>query len=108
MFRFNKKIVTKYESKTAKRYCDPVEKQMGTNPYSRGSYSLRLLKTENFGGSSTELSQPVIDASGRSAILFAGEATSQNYYSTVHGATESGFREANRIINLSKSTKNGQ
>ncbi|XP_026479207.1 spermine oxidase-like [Ctenocephalides felis] len=106
-----RKFVTKYESKTAKRYCDPVEvlrSKWGTNPYSRGSYSLRLLKTENFGGSSTELSQPVIDASGRSAILFAGEATSQNYYSTVHGATESGFREANRIINLSKSTKNGQ
>lgn len=32
-------------------------------------------------------------------ILFAGEATHEHYFSTVHGAVESGFREADRIVN---------
>ncbi|XP_073846820.1 spermine oxidase-like [Musca autumnalis] len=32
-------------------------------------------------------------------LQFAGEATSRHYFSTVHGAVESGYREANRIIN---------
>lgn len=31
-------------------------------------------------------------------ILFAGEATHDHYYSTVHGAVESGFREADRLL----------
>jgi monoamine oxidase len=35
-------------------------------------------------------------------LLFAGEATHSSYYSTVHGAIESGWREAERIIELYK------
>jgi monoamine oxidase len=31
-------------------------------------------------------------------LLFAGEATSDNYFSTVHGAFDSGKREAERIM----------
>jgi spermine oxidase len=31
-------------------------------------------------------------------LLFAGEATHLRYFSTVHGAIESGFREADRIL----------
>lgn len=33
-------------------------------------------------------------------LLFAGEATHPEYYSSSHGALLSGQREANRIINL--------
>jgi monoamine oxidase len=47
-------------------------------------------------GSSTEdleaLAQPVADR-----LFFAGEATSQQYPSTVHGAFLSGIREAKQI-----------
>lgn len=34
--------------------------------------------------------------------MFAGEATHDHYYSTVHGAIESGWREADRILNTLK------
>lgn len=33
-------------------------------------------------------------------ILFGGEATNEHYFSTVHGAIGSGWREAERLINL--------
>lgn len=46
------------------------------------------------------LSQPVTNSAGKVALLFAGEATHPHYYSTVHGAIESGYREADRIIRM--------
>ena len=33
--------------------------------------------------------------------MFAGEATHSDYFATVHGAIESGLREANRISQVS-------
>lgn len=33
-------------------------------------------------------------------VMFAGEATHTHHYSTVHGAVESGFREADRLIKI--------
>lgn len=33
-------------------------------------------------------------------LFFAGEATHNHYYSTVHGALESGWREAKRIADM--------
>lgn len=33
-------------------------------------------------------------------ILFAGEATSPNHYSTVHGAIESGWSAAQHLIDF--------
>ena len=35
-------------------------------------------------------------------ILFAGEATHDHYYSTVHGGVETGFREADRLIDFER------
>lgn len=50
----------------------------------------------------TKLSQPVLNASGEPVLLFAGEATHVHYYSTVHGAIESGWREAKRLTDIYK------
>lgn len=76
-----------------------------SNPYTRGSYS--YLTTDQCSNSS--LAEPVtVTYENRQCpiILFAGEATHPHYYSTVHGAMETGWREADRIISYhSVSTK---
>ncbi len=67
-----------------------VRTRWAADPFSFGSYSQIPV------GSSTEdleaLAQPVADR-----LFFAGEATSQQYPSTVHGAFLSGIREAKQI-----------
>jgi len=67
-----------------------------TNPLTRGSYSYQTLASELESITPDDLAEPVNN------ILFAGEATHQEYFSCVHGAIESGFREARRIISMSK------
>lgn len=37
---------------------------------------------------------------GKDVIQFAGEATHDKFFSTVHGAVESGYREADRLIEM--------
>ncbi len=62
-----------------------------TDPYSLGAYSTPGLRTrpEDF----DLLAEPV---DGR--VLFAGEASSREYYGNVHGALASGIREARRLL----------
>uniref|UniRef100_A0A1A9VI93 Amine oxidase domain-containing protein n=1 Tax=Glossina austeni TaxID=7395 RepID=A0A1A9VI93_GLOAU len=86
----------------------------------RGSYSFRSMLTEELGVSAEQLADPlaiVVDNKNcqndsdsdstskkspttfiKPVVQFAGEATSSHYFSTVHGAVESGFREADRIL----------
>ncbi|XP_043478885.1 spermine oxidase-like isoform X2 [Leptopilina heterotoma] len=52
------------------------------------------------------LAQPIGKRKPR--ILFAGEATHSHFFSTVHGAIESGFREADRLIKLYPHLKNNK
>lgn len=73
------------------------------NPNFRGSYSFRSFEAEKRNISPLDLSRPLVSKNGREAVLFAGEATHPYYYSTVHGAIETGYREADRIINFYKS-----
>lgn len=71
-----------------------------SNNHFRGSYSFRSLTTEMLKTSSTHLAHPLCDSLGKPTLLFAGEATSEHYYSTVHGAMEAGQREAQRLTDF--------
>ena len=59
-----------------------------------GSYSYPTLDSVQAGVGPRNLAEPI----GDGHILFAGEATNEKHFSTVHGAIESGWREADRII----------
>eukprot|EP00090_Calanus_glacialis_P015575 TRINITY_DN24583_c0_g1_i1.p1 TRINITY_DN24583_c0_g1~~TRINITY_DN24583_c0_g1_i1.p1 ORF type:complete len:418 (-),score=163.35 TRINITY_DN24583_c0_g1_i1:64-1263(-) len=63
----------------------------GGNHLTRGSYSYLT--------PSTPPNSPAILAEPVGRVLWAGEATHSTYFSTVHGAVESGRREAVRILN---------
>lgn len=88
-----------------------------SDPYIRGSYSNRTIMYEQlsdqFEYNIDMLSEPIkmedilsttdCNTSNKvdpkiPLILFAGEATDRLYYSTTHGAMNSGQREANRLI----------
>ncbi len=69
-----------------------------SNSLTRGSYSYPTVSSVNMDAYSV-MYEPAMG--GR--LLFAGEATHPNFFSTVHGAIESGYREAERIIGSVKS-----
>jgi monoamine oxidase len=62
------------------------------DPFANGSYSCAL---PGHAGDRAKLAMPV---DGR--IFFAGEATSPNFFSTCHGALESGIRAAREIVGV--------
>ena len=66
----------------------------GSNENILGAYSYPTVDSAKAGVGPKNIAEPI----GDERILFAGEATNAKYFSTVHGAIESGWREANRII----------
>ncbi|CRL05312.1 CLUMA_CG018144, isoform A [Clunio marinus] len=75
-----------------------------TNKHFRGSYSFRSMTTNILETSACALARPLQDPYGKPVLLFAGEATSEHYYSTVHGAVEAGWREAARLTEFYQSS----
>ncbi|KAF2894302.1 hypothetical protein ILUMI_11871 [Ignelater luminosus] len=72
-----------------------------SNPHFRGVYSYQTIASRQFGESpEVILSKPLTASNGKQTLLFAGEATHPIYYSAVHGAIETGHREAQRIIDI--------
>ncbi|XP_034233207.1 spermine oxidase [Thrips palmi] len=69
-----------------------------TNPHFRGSYSFRSMKTEQMGVNAKQLAEPVQNSNQKSVLHFAGEATHEYFFSTVHGAIETGWREADLVL----------
>lgn len=68
-----------------------------TNRFSKGSYSHIPL-----GGDPDDykrLAEP-IPSKEDPMIMFAGEATHENYYQSTHGAYLTGIRESNRILGI--------
>uniref|UniRef100_A0A6I8RIH9 Amine oxidase n=1 Tax=Xenopus tropicalis TaxID=8364 RepID=A0A6I8RIH9_XENTR len=70
-----------------------------SEPYTRGSYS--YVAVGSTGQDIDMLAQPLPEEQECAMplqVLFAGEATHRNFYSTTHGALLSGWREAERLI----------
>jgi spermine oxidase len=67
-----------------------------TNKNFKGTYSYHSTNET----SPKQLANPLYDNKGKLKLLFAGEATHDHFFSTVHGAIESGYREAERLIEL--------
>ncbi|XP_018563573.1 peroxisomal N(1)-acetyl-spermine/spermidine oxidase-like [Anoplophora glabripennis] len=90
----------KFLGRTHNNITDPddiIKSRWYSNPHFRGTYSYDSAKnTEQ--GLQNKLAAPLLRKSGDPAIQFAGEATHPYHFSTVHGAIESGFREADRLI----------
>lgn len=75
--------------------------------YYRGTYTFRSMKANRKGYSHHDLIEPVWKYLKKGygnikfpGIMFAGEGTSEDHYSTAHGAFETGQREADRIIDV--------
>ncbi len=65
-----------------------------SDPYAKGSYCYHGLDADKLNISSGDFAK--CDSTKR--LRFAGEATHQRFFSTVHGAIETGFREAKKIL----------
>lgn len=76
--------------------------QWYSNDSFRGSYSFHSLYTDELRTGNSDLAAPVTDAGGKPQLQFAGEATHNHYFSTVHGAVETGWREAQRLLDFYK------
>ena len=77
-----------------------IQTKWFNNPLTRGSYS--YVSISSCSDDIDVLAEPELDDNGSPLILFAGEATHREFYSTTHGAYLSGQREAKRIIKLFK------
>ena len=72
-----------------------------SNPLTNGSYS--YISIQQNGEEFDILSEPLPQDDStepKHQVLFAGEATHNHFFSTVHGAILSGYREADRIIDI--------
>ncbi|XP_050300409.1 spermine oxidase-like [Anthonomus grandis grandis] len=78
-----------------------LRSKWGSNPHFRGSYVHVNSEMERRKANAYDLSTPLMgENKDRPLILFAGEATHSCRFSTVDGAIETGYREANRIISF--------
>ncbi|XP_061381737.1 uncharacterized protein LOC116778282 isoform X2 [Danaus plexippus] len=69
-----------------------------SNPFTRGCYSYDNPLMAKHPSARADLGASLTDSKGVLRVLFAGEATHPTQYSTVHGASNSGYREATRLL----------
>ncbi len=79
-----------------------IRSEWNTNHHFSGSYSYASVKSNAQKLDRSDLASPVKDSNGVDRLLFAGEATHDFNWATVHGAVETGWREADRISQLLK------
>ncbi|EDW79992.1 uncharacterized protein Dwil_GK19228 [Drosophila willistoni] len=75
-----------------------IRTQWHANPNFRGSYSFRTTLADDLNIGPWDLEAPIMDSLNKYPKLqFAGEASSKTHFGTVNGATETGWREADRL-----------
>ncbi|KAK5644481.1 hypothetical protein RI129_005781 [Pyrocoelia pectoralis] len=83
-----------------------IRKNWYTDSHFRGAYSFETVESKKLNKPRGEIiSEPLLSKDGKPILLFAGEATNPLHHATVHGAIESGFREADRLIQFYKHSK---
>ncbi|XP_015166837.1 probable polyamine oxidase 5 [Solanum tuberosum] len=91
--------------KNSIKFSKVLKCKWGTDPLFLGSYT--HIAVGSSGNDLDAMAEPLpkeisddknSKKSPRLQVLFAGEATSRNYYSTTHGAYLTGLREANRLL----------
>ncbi|XP_040291468.1 peroxisomal N(1)-acetyl-spermine/spermidine oxidase-like [Bufo bufo] len=75
-----------------------VRSQWHSQPYTGGSYSYVAVGSSGIDVDNLAEPLPTDKVLKPLQVLFAGEATERNFYSTTHGALMSGWREAQRLI----------
>lgn len=95
MFLFEKFLS---KSMNFQRPIDVRTTRWATNKHFLGTYSYHSITTDLLKTSSEDLALPINNPLGRPCLLFAGEATHPKYFGTVHGAIETGYREAERVL----------
>lgn len=85
--------------------------QWYTNTHFRGAYSSISVESDAMNVSNVDLAEPLFSMNAdatqqqQPVIQFAGEATNERHIASVHGAIESGWREANRLIEFNNTRK---
>ncbi|KAJ2950549.1 hypothetical protein O0L34_g8796 [Tuta absoluta] len=67
------------------------------NQFTRGTYTYESMIAAPHPTARSDLAAPLKDSADKPRVLFAGEATHQKRFGTVHGAAETGIREAMRL-----------
>lgn len=90
LFYYKKKHVIFYRSRWS------------SEPNFLGSYSYKSLEGHDMAVRRCDLAEPLLNYSDHLVVQFAGEASESEYFSTVHGAVATGWREAQRLIDFYK------
>ncbi|KAI5636663.1 flavin containing amine oxidoreductase domain-containing protein [Phthorimaea operculella] len=69
-----------------------------SNKFTRGAYTYKSLVEAEFPTARADLEAPLMDKAGKLRVLFAGEGSHASQYATVHGAADTGRREAMRLL----------
>lgn len=82
-----------------------IRSTWSTNVFTQGAFT--YIGTESGLGQIKDLAEPTPDSyqNETPVLFFAGEHTCPKNYATVHGARDSGIREANRIVKYTKDLK---
>ncbi|XP_061397059.1 spermine oxidase-like [Musca vetustissima] len=85
---------------SALQLAQPLTVQMSEIPANKSCSSTSVFSQGPVADDAANEAAAICSKNMKPVLLFAGEATSRHHFSTVHGAVESGYREANRLINF--------